>query len=774
MNFLTIKTKYYIVVLIATLFSVASLTAQTSTSIQVTPPTNLTVECDAVPIITSLRATTACEGGKVNVTLTENKITGACPDAYTLIRKWEVTDACGNKKTVEQKITVKDTKAPYIGLFSNITAECNNIPSAAKPSAIDNCSKNITLTLNETKDNNILCPDSYRLLRTWTAVDACGNKSTKTQYVTVADKTKPVFANIPQNVTVECIAIPPSAIPTVTDNCDKQVEVSYKETSNIGTINNTGCSYVLKREWTATDNCGNSNVTTQLITVKDSKAPKFTTTITDITVSCAKVPLAINPGAVDNCTKEVKVTITETKTTSNCPDAYTLKRVWTASDNCGNTVVQTQLITVQDKIAPSVFGVPSNVTMSCSQILIAPSKSVTAADDCDKQVDILFKETKVNGNCPDTYGIKREWTAKDDCGNVATRTQNITVRDNLPPLFAQVPANITVECNKIPNSSTIYASDNCDKQIDIILKETKVNGICANSYVLTRTWTATDNCGNSKTTAQNIIVNDFTAPKLVGIPANLTLECKDIVPAALAVNVVDNCGTNLSSTLNETITIQHCTKTITRKWNATDACGNTTAAIQTITVEDKEPPAPVVTPPATITLACGVAIPIAPALMFKDRCTENVTVSYAEEVIDSDNPNCSISKIIRRWTAKDTCGNVTVIIQTVLIGTQGTGNKELLENNQIVAKDNATKENSLTQNDLAYPNPTDGTLFISLKEKTDEIRLSDELGRVLLKRENIAPSTLNIDLSIYENGVYFLQIKVGNTQKTQRIVLLKP
>ncbi len=762
------------VVLTVVLLSLASATAQISTTLQVTQPANLTVECNAIPVAINPKAISTCEGGKINFTFTENKIQGTCPSAFTLIRKWDISDACGNKKTAEQKVTIKDTKAPFIGSLPNITAECSNIPIATKPIVADNCSKSNTLTLNETKDNNILCSDSYRLLRTWTAVDGCGNKSTKTQYITVADKTKPVFANVPPNVTVECIAIPPSTTPKVTDNCDKQVAISYKETNNIGTINNTGCSYTMKREWTATDNCGNTNIATQLITVKDSKAPKFTTTITDLTVSCAKIPLAINPGAVDNCTKEVKVSLVETKTSLNCPDAYLLKRIWTATDNCGNIAAQTQLITVQDKIAPSIFGVPSNVTMSCSQILTAPSKSITAADDCDKQVDITFKETKVNGNCPDTYGIKREWTAKDDCGNAATRTQNITVRDNLSPLFAQVPTNITVDCSRIPNSSTIYASDNCDKKVDIVLKETKSSETCANSYVLTRTWTATDNCGNSKVTSQNITVSDITVPKLVGVPPSITLNCKDIIPTAATVNVTDNCATNLTSQLNENITTERCTKTIVRTWNATDACGNTTAATQIITIEDKDAPVPVVTPPATITLACGAAVPVAPALMFKDRCTENVTVSYAEEVINSDNPNCSISKIIRRWTAKDTCGNTTVVTQTVLIGTQGTGNKESLENNQIIAQNNAVKEITLSQNELAYPNPTDGALFISLKERADELQLTDELGRTLLKRENIPSGILNIDLSMYENGIYMLQIKIGDTQKTQRIVLLKP
>jgi hypothetical protein len=38
------------------------------------------------------------------------------------------------------------------------------------------------------------------------------------------------------------------------------------------------------------------------------------------------------------------------------------------------------------------------------------------------------------------------------------------------------------------------------------------DGDCAGSYSVTRTWTATDSCGNSSTASQTINVQDKTAP----------------------------------------------------------------------------------------------------------------------------------------------------------------------------------------------------------------------------------------------------------------------
>jgi hypothetical protein len=46
-------------------------------------------------------------------------------------------------------------------------------------------------------------------------------------------------------------------------------------------------------------------------------------------------------------------------------------------------------------------------------------------------------------------------------------------------------------------------------------KETRVDGSCVNSYVLTRTWTATDECGNTTTHKQTITVVDTTKPVFV-------------------------------------------------------------------------------------------------------------------------------------------------------------------------------------------------------------------------------------------------------------------
>ena len=121
----------------------------------------------------------------------------------------------------------------------------------------------------------------------------------------------------------------------------------------------------------------------------------------------------------------------------------------------------------------------------------------------------------------------------------------------------------------------LTAMDNCDTSVTVDFTETVDAGACSNSFVLTRTWTAIDNCGNTGSESQIITVEDTTAPVLLGVPGDETVEC-DAVPSPPAVTATDNCDPSPVVSFNETITPGSCTDTftVTRVWSATDDCGN--------------------------------------------------------------------------------------------------------------------------------------------------------------------------------------------------------
>src|SRR5206468_929209 len=134
---------------------------------------------------------------------------------------------------------------------------------------------------------------------------------------------------------------------------------------------------------------------------------------------------------------------------------------------------------------------------------------------------------------------------------------------------------------------------------------------CVNQFTLTRTYRATDACGNSQTCTQTITVND-NLPPTISCPAAVTVACASAVPApdTASVTASDNCGgTPVISFVGDSMSASNCVNqfTLTRTYRATDACGNSRTCTQTITVNDNLPPA--ISCPAAVTVACASAVP---------------------------------------------------------------------------------------------------------------------------------------------------------------------
>ncbi|MEZ4950497.1 MAG: hypothetical protein R2784_14090 [Saprospiraceae bacterium] len=148
----------------------------------------------------------------------------------------------------------------------------------------------------------------------------------------------------------------------------------------------------------------------------------------------------------------------------------------------------------------------------------------------DPNVSITLDETERPGACPQDRVITRVWTATDACGNASTASQVITLQDTQEPTLLGIPANVTVECDDIPNVPTnITATDNCDDLVDIQFTETTQPGLCENNFTIIRRWVATDDCGNTTIGNQRITVRDLTPPVLTGVPANVTVECDSVL-----------------------------------------------------------------------------------------------------------------------------------------------------------------------------------------------------------------------------------------------------
>jgi hypothetical protein len=496
------------------------------------------------------------------------------------------TNACG-ADTCLFTITVEDKQAPSATCPGNITVSCNLPPNPASVSASDNCTVQSVEFVNDVfLDPPSACMTGRRVERTYKVTDGSGNTSTCSHQVTLIDNTAPVFSFVPANVTVQCNSMPAPGTPVATDNCGGSISITYsgQTVSGITCLN----AYTLTRQWTATDPCGNTRTATQRITVIDTQKPAFLNPPANITVQCDAIPVATLPTATDNCDTEVAITyIGQTKTNGACPNAYTLTRRWVAADNCNNTISISQRISVVDNGKPALT-IPSNVTIACNEP-IPPVGTPTATDNCGGNVTIVYLgQTTANAACPGQYDLRRTWRATDICGNSTAATQIISVQDMAPPTFVSVPQNATIECNQsLPPLGNPVASDACGGYVSITyLGQVRTNGNCLYNYTLTRTWRATDLCGNATTTAQVITVQDTHAPDFVNPPADVTVLCApDCVPPPLTLVAVDACG-SATVTLQENQSSGDCSTgyTVTRTWTATDQCGNTKQHTQVYTV----------------------------------------------------------------------------------------------------------------------------------------------------------------------------------------------
>jgi gliding motility-associated-like protein len=604
--------------------------------------------------------------------------------------EWRATDFCGNVNSFIFYMLVGDFTAPVItGVPANSTISCNApIPTPGNPTVEDDCDLGPKLNLTET----ILpgsCPQSYQIIRTWTANDFCGNSSTKSQVITVSDNQAPVMTAVhplligkPNGsiISVECGSEPQftAGAFNAVDNCDLTSSITIASNSQDGNCQIDGYLRQITYTWTAVDDCGNQSTYTVYIRVVDTTPPVFTTFPADATISCDQQPPTTQPSATDPCSPPAVITQTQVSVNLNC--GYRIDRTWRATDLCGNFTTSIQRITVIDDKAPLIGQIPSDITLFCEDPIPA-APIVTVTDNCDLNVNIQLSASTIQGNCPGNYEIIRRWTATDNCGNSSFKTQRITVRDTTPPTFITLPVDGTVSCDDVPSGiGNLTATDNCSGQVNITVENNRVNGSCENSYFLARVFTANDGCGNTTTHVQKLVVVDEEPPVFDMLPQNLTIECSEINPLPVP-KVTDNCDDEV--TLTYTSVVQqngHCvgTYTLLATWTATDNCNNTATATQIFHVVDSTPP--VLTPlhPAIINVPNGTEltaecdnVPIMSVtdVQTVDQCDPNPEVTFTELVEHGD---CSMGgflyKLTCTWTATDSCGNsasYTIFVRVV-------------------------------------------------------------------------------------------------------------
>ncbi len=567
----------------------------------------ITIIDDEAPIFTSVPAdvTLLCDDeATVDPPVAEDCSTISVPafqdvviNATTTERTWTVTDVCGNSITHLQTITTATSNTPpvLVGVPEDLTLECGDTVFPSTVTATDNCGNDLEVTITFDNDQSAECPIFSINTTFYTATDAEGNTTTEQSVITVFDNAPPIFGGVPEDVTIQCGQDIPAIPEVFAFDCADLTEVIYTESPLDGDC--TGQSIV--RTWSSTDDCGNEAIVTQTISVTDDEAPIFTSTPNDVTLLCGD-ETTVDPPVAEDCS-----TISVPAFQDVVVNATTIERTWTVSDVCGNTTSYLQIITTDiDNESPMIVGVPDDITIDCGGII--PPPDVSANDNCDGNVEVVFSQEFEEVSCPIVLRNIRIYTATDISGNSSVVQQVITVIDNDAPTLENVPADVTIQCGQdIPDAADVTASDTCPGDIEISLAETPIEGDCTGSSFV-RTWTAIDVCGNETTGTQVITVIDEEAPLFSTTPEDQNVDCGN-VPDAPSITAADNCDSNLLIEFDESSTSNNDVNTITRTWTATDDCGNETIVIQIITEDCSSDDEIIVDCPEDILVSCDLS-----------------------------------------------------------------------------------------------------------------------------------------------------------------------
>ena len=339
------------------------------------------------------------------------------------------------------------------------------------------------------------------------------------------------------------------------------------------------------------------------------------------------------------------------------------------------------VVRIIDSSAPT-FTVPADTTISkdadCNyDASVSVTGDVTDEDDnCSINLDATYSDVVIPGACEGEEIIQRTWILEDDCGNQTVQIQTITVADNnIGPTFT-VPADITIyrdaDCNYDASVSktgdVTDEADNCTAVVDAVYSDVIDNSDPC-SLVITRTWTATDDCGNTTSKDQIITVADDIKP-LISCPADILVQCIDDVPAAdiLSVTATDNCSGVTVTFEGDVSDGNTCPEIITRTYRATDACGNFDECVQIITVHDTI--SPVFNPQASDgNTGCITGDPNddpgyqawladRAGARATDNCTDSLLLVWTSNVATQTWSGVpGNNQITITWTVTDDCGN---------------------------------------------------------------------------------------------------------------------
>jgi len=475
-----------------------------------TLPADIVIQCDEDPNTQLTGIPTDVQDScsmMVVVDFTDHVVAGECPATDTIYRVWTAADDCGNTSSQTQIITRVDTLAPVLTSCPADTVFDCSAPAdtLGLPTYTDNCGM-VSITFVDDSIGFMPPGNLGQIIRTFYGTDDCGNvDSSCVQTITIQDITPPTIT-CPVDITLACASDIDTAftgVPVISDNCNAVADLILTYSDDSTGFDGSCNEGIIARSFVVEDLEGNTSSCTQFITIEDNDAPMYTTPA-DIELDCDvdinDLTLTGSPTGVTDCSAIMDTTYSDTPGIDGCDGTGSIIRSWVVTDACGNSGTQTQIITLVDNTPPTITA-PADIEIVCEldpQDTTITGGDYIVTDNCSASFIVTFSDVTTPA-CGMTGTIERTWSAEDECGNIATAVQMITIIDTVPP--TAICMNITIDFNMgdvtlDPSDVDGGSFDNCG-DVTLALSQTEFSCLAfGEDETQIIQLIVTDDCGN--------------------------------------------------------------------------------------------------------------------------------------------------------------------------------------------------------------------------------------------------------------------------------------
>ncbi|MDA0972574.1 MAG: HYR domain-containing protein [Bacteroidetes bacterium] len=522
-----------------------------------------------------------------------------------------ISDDAGNNVSTGFTLELEDITAPAVScpaalIIAADAGTCGAEVVFNDPIATDACGTASVIRIDGLALNSgDIFPVGMTVL-TYQAADESGNTSTCTLSILVQDQEGPIIsgptADEPAfNENCGTVLMDYAGLLTYSDGCTPFADLIATQSPVVGaTI--TGPTLVTV---TIIDGAGNASDHDILVTPQDVTPPVFNA-MDDLSrslgASCQYLMEDFTGliGVSDNCSPALTLSQFPLVNTPFFGHGTIVPVTIYAEDASGNIDSLTFSIGLEDNTPPSII-CPNDTTVYSSvgscEVFIDMEVAV-AMDAC--QTVSSVNNFNGTGDASDFYPLGNtiiSWSTTDDQNFLSTCVQMVTVIDTVAPVIEEI-SEVVVDmfgCTYEFGDFTSYvmASDNCTEAADLTIDQDLIGGQISGPTYLE--FIVTDASGNSSISGFNVVPVNVVAPvmdcygTLTAVLPEGDCEMEVNIPAPLA---TDDCGdatvTNTDNGTNSlTLTLGLGDHDVT--WIATDAEGNSSECLITVTVTPEVP-----------------------------------------------------------------------------------------------------------------------------------------------------------------------------------------